>query len=64
MSNETLPMHIQTPSLMNQTAFGVEYYEWFTILLQELSVDMDEDFLNALVNFAKFNVPGWNDAEQ
>ncbi|KAJ3037263.1 hypothetical protein HDV00_001828 [Rhizophlyctis rosea] len=60
---EIHPVLMATLSKSKDTSFGVEYYEWFTILLQELSVDMDEDFLYALVNFTKFNVPGWNDAE-
>ena len=45
-------------------AYGVDFYNWFTILLQELSVDIDEDFLYALINFAKFDVPGWEQQER
>ncbi|KAH9250730.1 hypothetical protein BASA81_011446 [Batrachochytrium salamandrivorans] len=37
------------------TSFGVDYYKWFTLLLQELSVDLDEDFLYALTNFLRFD---------
>ncbi|KAJ3192438.1 hypothetical protein HK101_006567 [Irineochytrium annulatum] len=44
-------------------AYGVDYYNLFTILLQELSVDSDEDFLYALINFAKFDVAGWEQPE-
>lgn len=46
-----------------RTAYGVDYFDWFIILLQELSVDMDEEFLAALINFSKFNVPGWDQEE-
>lgn len=34
---------------------GVEYYQWLTVLLQELSVDLDEDFLRALIDFSQFS---------
>ncbi|OAJ41917.1 hypothetical protein BDEG_25446 [Batrachochytrium dendrobatidis JEL423] len=37
------------------TSFGVDYYKWFTLLLQELSVDLDEDFLYALTDFLRFD---------
>ncbi|KAJ3291062.1 hypothetical protein HK104_006345 [Borealophlyctis nickersoniae] len=57
------PVLMATLSKSKDTSYGVEYYEWFTILLQELSIDMDENFLYALIEFTKFDVPGWNDAQ-
>lgn len=45
-------------------AYGVDYYDLFTILLQELSIDMDEEFLAAVLSFFKFNVPGWDDEKR
>ncbi|KAJ1549197.1 hypothetical protein HK405_008108, partial [Cladochytrium tenue] len=44
--------------------YGVEFYHFFTILLQELSIELDEEFLYALINFAKFDVPGWEKKEE
>ncbi|ORZ00047.1 hypothetical protein BCR41DRAFT_313859 [Lobosporangium transversale] len=38
---------------------GVVYFKYFSALLQELTVAMDEDFLYTLLEFSKFNVPGW-----
>ena len=32
-------------------AHGVDYYKYFTILLQELSIDLEEDFLFSMVDF-------------
>ncbi|KAI8995070.1 hypothetical protein BC832DRAFT_588068 [Gaertneriomyces semiglobifer] len=53
------PFLMITLSKSKDTSYGVEYYNWFTILLQELSVDLDEDFLLALINVFKFNIAGW-----
>ncbi|RKP35136.1 hypothetical protein BJ085DRAFT_22499, partial [Dimargaris cristalligena] len=35
-------------------SYGVNYIRYFSILLQEMSLEMDEDFLFALLEFAKF----------
>ncbi|KAI1310241.1 hypothetical protein EDD11_003857 [Mortierella claussenii] len=40
---------------------GVVYIKYFSALLQELTVAMDEDFLYTLLEFSKFNVPGWTE---
>lgn len=40
------------------TSHGVDYYKYFTLLLQEMSVDFDEAFLLKLLEFFKFNVAG------
>ncbi|ORX96417.1 hypothetical protein K493DRAFT_329607 [Basidiobolus meristosporus CBS 931.73] len=41
------------------TSHGVEWYKYITVWLQEVSFDVDEDFLMTLLDFSKFNVPGW-----
>ncbi|KAF9435541.1 hypothetical protein BGZ76_006083 [Entomortierella beljakovae] len=40
---------------------GVVFFKYFSALLQELTISMDEDFLFTLLEFTKFNVPGWNE---
>ncbi|KAL1920744.1 uncharacterized protein VTP21DRAFT_11379 [Calcarisporiella thermophila] len=40
---------------------GVLFLKYCTILLQELTFEIDEDFLFALLDFTKFDLPGWND---
>ena len=40
---------------------GVVYFKYFSALVQELTVAMDEDFLYTLLEFSKFNVPGWTE---
>ncbi|KAI8839881.1 hypothetical protein BC829DRAFT_420941 [Chytridium lagenaria] len=53
-----------TLSKSKDSSYGVDYYNMFTILIQEISVDLDEDFLYALINFAKFDVSGWEVKER
>ncbi|KAJ1978459.1 Vacuolar protein sorting-associated protein 13 [Dimargaris xerosporica] len=45
-------------------SYGVNYIRYFSILLQEMSLEMDENFLYALLEFAKFepDETGTNDA--
>ncbi|KAJ3332602.1 hypothetical protein HDU76_013706 [Blyttiomyces sp. JEL0837] len=57
------PALMATLAKSKDQSFGVDYYHWFTILLQELSIDLDEDFLYALIDFAKFDVVGWERPE-
>ncbi|KAI8844441.1 hypothetical protein BJ741DRAFT_543605 [Chytriomyces cf. hyalinus JEL632] len=53
------PVFMASLSKSKDSSYGVDFYNWFTILLQEISIDLDEDFLFSLINFAKFEVPGW-----
>ncbi|KAJ1838607.1 Vacuolar protein sorting-associated protein 13, partial [Coemansia sp. RSA 2708] len=39
-------------------SYGVEYFKYASVLVQEVSVELDEDFLYALLDFVKFDVPG------
>ncbi|TPX68863.1 hypothetical protein SpCBS45565_g02841 [Spizellomyces sp. 'palustris'] len=55
------PVLMTALSRSKDPSYGVDFFDWFTILLQELSVDMDEEFLGALISFTKFNVPGWDE---
>ncbi|KAJ1733254.1 Vacuolar protein sorting-associated protein 13 [Coemansia biformis] len=38
--------------------FGVEYFRYASVLVQELSVELDEDFLYALLDFVALDAPG------
>lgn len=40
-------------------SYGVEYFKYASVLAQEMSVELDEDFLYALLDFVKFDVPQW-----
>ncbi|KAJ2607329.1 Vacuolar protein sorting-associated protein 13 [Coemansia sp. RSA 1365] len=38
-------------------SYGVEYFKYASVLAQEVSVELDEDFLYALLDFVRFDVP-------
>lgn len=40
-------------------AHGVVFIKYATILLQAITVEIDEDFLFALLEFTKFKGAGW-----
>jgi vacuolar protein sorting-associated protein 13A/C len=48
-----------TPLLLF-SAHGVLYFKYFSFLLQELSLEMDEEFIYAILDFSHLNVNGWN----
>ncbi|BGP21450.1 Vacuolar protein sorting-associated protein 13 [Rhodotorula toruloides] len=41
--------------LLKDEAHGVNYFKYASILLQEMTIEVDEDFLFALLDFAKFS---------
>ncbi|KAL7343935.1 hypothetical protein BJY59DRAFT_711306 [Rhodotorula toruloides] len=41
--------------LLKDEAHGVSYFKYASILLQEMTIEVDEDFLFALLDFAKFS---------
>jgi vacuolar protein sorting-associated protein 13A/C len=45
-------------------SYGVQYIKYATILLQQMTVDLDEDFVYAILDFS--NIPGatWSSSEQ
>lgn len=45
---------------VKDTAYGVIFVKYATVLLQEMSLEVDEDFLFALIDFAKFPGASWN----
>ena len=55
--NETTkarPVIMASMCRSKDTSFGVDYYEWLTVLLQELSIVLDEEFLQKLIEFNDF----------
>ncbi|KAI9289370.1 hypothetical protein BC943DRAFT_349025 [Umbelopsis sp. AD052] len=48
---------------VKDTSQGVLYLKYFSVLLQEMTFEIDEDFLFGLMEFSKFNVPGWEKQE-
>ncbi|KAI8911617.1 hypothetical protein EDD86DRAFT_202866 [Gorgonomyces haynaldii] len=51
---EDKPVFLATLSQSKDTSHGVDYFHWFVMLLQELSIDLDEEFLYAAMDFFNF----------
>ncbi|KAI0218945.1 Vacuolar protein sorting-associated protein 13 [Massospora cicadina] len=62
--NETnLHPTLQIVATRTKDASTVEMFKYFTFLLQEISLEIDEDFLFALMDFAKYSLPSAETAE-
>lgn len=48
----------------NEVAHGVWFIKYATILLQAMTIELDEDFLFALLDFAKFKDAAWKEPTQ
>ena len=51
-------------ALSHCTEHGVMYIKYATILLQTMSIELDEDFLYAVLEFAKFEGASWQESQQ
>lgn len=54
------PVFSASIARMKDTSHGVKYIKFATMLLQELSIQVDEDFLWALLDFSKVPGAAWN----
>ncbi len=45
-------------------SYGVQYIKYFTILLQQLTVEIDEDFIFALLDFVKIPGASWEEPKE
>jgi vacuolar protein sorting-associated protein 13A/C len=45
-------------------SYGVQYIKYFTILLQQLTVEIDEDFIFALLDFVKIPGASWTEPKE
>ncbi|CCH62015.1 hypothetical protein TBLA_0G00680 [Henningerozyma blattae CBS 6284] len=61
---ENHPILSGSISRVKDDSQGVKYYKHMTVLLQELSIKLDEDFLFALLDFSKFPGAIWNKAPE
>ena len=42
-------------------AHGVLYFKYFSVLLQEMSIEVDSEFIFAIIDFVDLDVEGWNE---
>ncbi|KAL2261106.1 hypothetical protein VTK26DRAFT_4694 [Humicola hyalothermophila] len=45
-------------------SYGVEYIKYATVLLQEMTLELDEDFIYAVLEFSKIPGASWESAEE
>ncbi|SPQ24240.1 69ce8ed1-3762-4d61-b82d-7a61ebbcd3f7 [Thermothielavioides terrestris] len=45
-------------------SYGVEYIKYATVLLQEMTVELDEDFIYAVLEFSKVPGASWSSTEE
>ncbi|KAJ4289964.1 Vacuolar protein sorting-associated protein 13 [Collariella sp. IMI 366227] len=45
-------------------SYGVEYIKYATVLLQEMTVELDEDFIYAVLEFSKIPGASWSSIEE
>ncbi|EDO14961.1 hypothetical protein Kpol_388p4 [Vanderwaltozyma polyspora DSM 70294] len=62
--NENHPVLYGSISKVKDDTHGVVYFKHLTVLLQELSLQLDEDFLFSLLDFTKFPGAAWNKDSQ
>lgn len=51
----------ETEQSLIPSAHGVYFIKYATILLQTMTIELDEDFLFALLDFAKFKDAAWKE---
>jgi vacuolar protein sorting-associated protein 13A/C len=59
------PVLLGTATKSKVSAYGVDYYHFFSALLQEISFDVDDQFLITLMEFFKLEIEesDWEDAQ-
>jgi len=57
---ETHPILHTSLTRVKDDSFGVQYIKYFSVLLQQLAIEIDEDFIFALLDFAKIPGASWN----
>ncbi|EPY53660.1 vacuolar protein sorting-associated protein 13a [Schizosaccharomyces cryophilus OY26] len=63
--NSFLPTFHSMVALMKNDTYGVTYVKYATILLQELTIEIDEDFAFAAFEFMKDSMPqSWKPSEE
>ncbi|KAI4916402.1 uncharacterized protein J4E92_009320 [Alternaria infectoria] len=61
---EAHPIFQTTITKVKDDSYGVLYIKYFTFLLQQMTIEIDEDFIFAMIDFA--NIPGasWSEEKQ
>ncbi|OAA57995.1 vacuolar protein sorting-associated protein vps13 [Niveomyces insectorum RCEF 264] len=56
-------LHVMVTRVKDDS-YGVEYIKYATILLQEMTLDLDEDFVFAMLDYSKVPGASWSSADE
>lgn len=61
---EAHPILHSAVTRVKDDSYGVTYIKYFTVLLQQLTIEIDEDFIFALLDFAKVPGASWSEEKE
>jgi vacuolar protein sorting-associated protein 13A/C len=61
---EAHPIFQTSVTRVKDDSYGVLYIKYFTVLLQQMTVEIDEDFIFALLDFAKIPGASWSEEKE
>ncbi|KAG9243121.1 hypothetical protein BJ878DRAFT_543588 [Calycina marina] len=56
-------IHMQVQRVKDDS-FGVEYIKYATVLLQQMTIELDEDFIMAIIEFSKVPGASWSETSE
>ncbi|KAF2749676.1 vacuolar protein sorting-associated protein 13 [Sporormia fimetaria CBS 119925] len=61
---EAHPIFQTSITRVKDDSYGVLYIKYFTVLLQQMTIELDEDFIFALLDFAKIPGASWSEPKE
>jgi len=61
---EAHPIFRTTVTRVKDDSYGVLYIKYFTFLMQQMTIEIDEDFIFALLDFAKIEGASWSEESE
>lgn len=61
---EAHPIFQTSVTRVKDDSYGVLYIKYFTVLLQQMTLEIDEDFIFALLDFAKIPGASWSEEKE
>jgi vacuolar protein sorting-associated protein 13A/C len=61
---EAHPIFRSTVTRVKDDSYGVLYIKYFTFLMQQMTIEIDEDFIFALLDFSKIEGASWSEESE
>jgi vacuolar protein sorting-associated protein 13A/C len=61
---EAHPIFRSTVTKVKDDSYGVLYIKYFTFLMQQMTIEIDEDFIFALLDFSKIEGASWSEESE